>query len=292
MGAMIEGNQRLSLIQHYLEMGRYEKVIDLAREGLAERPDDGYLHYIMALSYYQLEDYQDSEDHLNEAAAHGFDSEYIASLRGDLFLSTEQWKESEYWYLEALRENPLNASIHASYGYLMMKTGHDKKGKQLLHKALELEPDNPHVLRYVHLFKLAKDNQEEQLLALERYIHTSDDEVSKLIQMGLNELYNGKEKAAREHFRQAFILQPTNQSLRELLAAFESDHHWLLLPHRFVNKIGGPVVLYVGGLGSIFGTAALGWNTVSNVLLVSYLAYVVYSWSAIGIVKLIQKIRG
>jgi tetratricopeptide (TPR) repeat protein len=264
--------KRVTAIRHYLEMGRFEQVAELTRSGLAENPEDGYLYYMMALCQYHWDQHAECEDSLNASLRYGFNPEYISELRGDLYMDTERWSEAEQ-----------------SYAYLMLKTGHIDKANQLLKKSLQLNPEDITVLRYQHLFQLVKSNKEEQLLALERFMQYADDEVSKHIQMGLNELYHNRLKSAKEHFRQAYILNPTSKPLQDMLGSLTNDSHWFLVPMNWAEKIGGSGVIYIIGIGSIMGTRALGWNQVSTALLIIYLTFVVYSWSAVGLAKIMRK---
>jgi len=278
-----------SLISHYMGMGRYQQAINLIYESLAVNPEEGYLHYRLGLCHYYLDQLEEAELQLANALSFGFDREIIMEVQGHLCVEAGRWQEAEEAYLEVLRENPNDASVHAAYAYLMMKTGHQKKADQLLAAALRLDPDNAQALRYRFMF--ADKTREEKVEVLERYMHSTDSDTAKLIQLGLDCLYTNRYSRAREHFRQAYLLDPTNQNLLEVMKSFDRDFHPLLAPLRVVGLIGGPGVMWVIGIGSIMGTRAMGWDKASLIVGGIYLLFVIYSWSALGIVSLVDKFR-
>jgi tetratricopeptide (TPR) repeat protein len=279
-------------IEHYLEMRRYEKVVELIGQKLAEEPEDGRLYYLLGICAFNMEDYHSAENHLKQALVLGYEPSIVHGLLGRTYAELEQWVQAEQAYLEALRESPNDARVHAAYAYLLKKTGHSQKADKLMQMALQLGPNDAEVIRYRHLFGLAKEDRIEQIRALEQYMQMADSEISKEIQLGLNALYRNRTKQAREHFRQAFVLDPTNKRLADALNDLDQVQNVLMAPMRWISRIGGPAVFWVIGIGSISVTRALGLGQVSGILLIVYIAWVVYSWLATPLLKLINKIRG
>jgi tetratricopeptide (TPR) repeat protein len=281
-----------SMIDHYMEMRRYEKVKDLIGQALADQPEEARYYYLLAVCAYNLDDYEEVDHHLKQAMAFGFHSQKVHQLYGHLYTETGQWVKAEQAYLEALRENPNDAPVHAAYAFLLKKTGHSDKADKLMQMAMQLDPNDSEVIRCRHLFGIASQNRKEQIHALELYMQVADNEITKEIQLGLNALFRNRTKAAREHFRQAFLMDPTNMRLAEIMNDLDQVQHILMAPIRWINRIGGAAVFWIVGIGSISVTRALGWLQVSIVLLIIYISWVIYSWLATPLLKLINRIRG
>ncbi|WP_010493104.1 tetratricopeptide repeat protein [Paenibacillus elgii] len=281
-----------SKIDHYLGMRRYAKVIELAKEGLADDPGQARYYFYLGVCFYSLEHYREAEDHLQEALVLGYDKEAVFEWLGDVYTKTKRWVEAERAYLDALGDNPESARVHASYAMLLRETGHHDKAGQLMRKALELDPEDDYVVRSHYMFALTKDSRLQQIQSLERLIQVSGDQIAIEVHLGLDALYRDRLTEARDHFRQAFLLDPTNKELAALLEELDWGRHPILVPLRLVEKIGGPMVVYVVGLGAMLGTRALGWEQATIVLLVLYFTYLIYSWTAKPLAKLLTRIRG
>lgn len=281
-----------NMIMHYIDMGRYESAIHYAKEALADEPDDGYLHYLLGVCYYQLDRYEEAEEQYELAQKYDYNMEIISEMRGNLYTETGRLKDAETAYLETLRLNPNNAEAHAGYAYLMGKSGHKKKSDLLIQKALQLDPTNSSVLRINHLLRLADSNKEEQVRSLERFVNHADSDAAVHVQAGLNALYSNKEKQAKEYFRQAFLIDPTSQSLLDILESLDRHTHPLLLPLTWVDRLGGPAVIWVVAIGSLILTNALGWSKLTIGIGSIYFIFVLYSWTAVGILKFISRKRG
>jgi tetratricopeptide (TPR) repeat protein len=283
MDWMERPNSADAAIDHYLQMGRYLQAAQMLQQAMRDEPEQALHAYRLGYCWYRLDRYEEAEAELVRALQLGFDAGKVHALLGHLYMETKRWIESEQAYLEALRHDPNDAAVHAAYAYLMKKTGHAKKAEQLMKTALRLGPDDEEVVRFRHLLGLASDNRKEQLAALERYLQVADNDVSKHIQLGLQAYYRKRMRTAREHFRQAFVLDPNDM---------DRVSHVLLAPLRLIDKMGGPAVFWVAAIGSTLLMRSLGWSRVSMVIGFVYMAFVIYSWLAVPLVKLIMKWRG
>lgn len=287
----MEETATINEIEHYFNLQRYETVIALATEALGENPENGSLWYLLGYSHYCLDHYDTAEQQLFEALRLGFDEAIIFNLLGNLYLITERWQKSEEMFLETLRLNPNDAVTHASYALLMKKTGNKKKAKLLIKRALELDPENPQVLRLHYILEGVIKGSKEQILALDQYINSNDSEYAKLIQLGKNAAFRKDVKEAKEHFRQAFLLKPEDENLLKILEEFEIASHPLLAPNRLVERLGGPAVLWAIGIGMIFLLIFLDFENLGILWIKCYMVFVLYTWISVPLVKLIRKVR-
>lgn len=245
MASDILYEKALAEVYHFYEMGRYDTVIDKLNKLLANRPNDGELLYIKAECMFYYDRYDEAADCCKTALAHDFSPCECNDLLGRIYIETEKLTCAEECFLEALRIEPQRADIMAAYGYLMLKAGQKNKARQLLEEALKIDPENEIVLHYNFFYHLIVNKKDKQIAALGEYIKTSGNEERKLVKAGIMEYCNGNFKAAYESLRQAYLLNPTDEGILEILQIAEEESNLLYFPQRIINKIGGPIVLWI-----------------------------------------------
>lgn len=280
------------VIEHYFNIGKYPQVIELINEELHDHIENSRLRYMLAYSNYAINKFDEAEEQFHEAMRLGFDEETIFYFLGHLYMETERWQEAEEAFLESLRLNPNNAETHAGYAVLMKQTGYRNKSKLLINKALELDPDNSYVLRRNFILQGVHGSKEQQILALEQYMNSADSEVAKLLHLGINASFRNNEKEAKEYYRQAFLLNPENQTLLAILEEMEITTHPLLAPNRFIERLGGPSIIWLVGIGLTFLLLALGFDSIAMLFLKCYVIFALYTWISVPLAKGLRKIRG
>ncbi|XKO53423.1 tetratricopeptide repeat protein [Lysinibacillus fusiformis] len=280
------------VIEHYFEVGKYAQTIELIHEVIADHLENSRLWFILGYSYYLMGDYNRAELQLKEALHLGYSEEIIFYFLGFIYMKKERWKEAEEAFLEALRANPDNAENHAAYAVLMKKMGHRKKAKQLITKAREMAPENSFVLRNYFILEEINSPKKQRVLALEQYMNSSDSELSKLLHLGIHAAFHNKEKEAQEYFRQAFLLNPEDKELYELLEEFELSGHPLLIPNHLVEVVGGTAGIWLIGVVIYFSLIGLDFNTAAVLFIKCYIALALYTWISLPLVKGLKKLRG
>ncbi|WP_223553497.1 tetratricopeptide repeat protein [Lysinibacillus sphaericus] len=280
------------VIEHYFDIGKYTRVIELINEELPDHFENSRLWYMLGYSNYAINEFDEAEEQFHEAMRLGYDEDIIFYFLGHLYMQTERWQEAEEAFLEALRLNPNDAETHAAYAVLMKKTGHRKKAKLLINKALELDPENSYVLRMNFILEGVHGNKEQQILALEQYMNSADSEMAKLLHLGINASFRNNEKEAKEYYRQAFLLNPEDQTLLSILEEMEITAHPLLAPNRFIERLGGPSIIWLVGIGMTFLLLAIGVDNIAMVFLQCYVVLALYTWISVPLVKGLRKIRG
>lgn len=281
----------LNEAQHYYAMERYEKSLDKLDQLLSMHPNDSEILYMTANSLFCLNRYDEATEYCRQALTNGFFAVDCYYLLGQIFMEINQYVEAEAHFLEALRNSSERADIMAVYGYLMIKTGHDKKARRLLEEALSIDPSDEVVLQYHFYYHLAKNDRNDQVEALKKYLQTSDSEVRKLIQIGIMEYSNDNYKVARENFRQAFLLDPTNEEILSSLKELEQAASIFYFPQRMIDKIGGPAVVWIGMIIFVLSLRALGFPKAAGIVSVIYIVICVYSWMVPFVYKVIEKCK-
>ncbi|MGE7675142.1 tetratricopeptide repeat protein [Lysinibacillus sp. NPDC094403] len=187
------------VIEHYFYIGKFPQVIELINVELHNNIENSWLWYMLGYSNYAINEFDKAEEQFHEAMRLGYDEETIFDLLGHLYTETQRWQEAEEAFLEALRINPNGAGAHAGYAALMKQTGHREKAKLLIYKALELDPENSYVLRRNLILEGMNRNKEQQILALEQYMNSTDSESTKLLILGKNATLRNNKKEAKEY---------------------------------------------------------------------------------------------
>ncbi len=271
---------------HYLRLGRYQPALACLKELLSIASNNSYYHYLLAYCYYGLELYSEAINACQTALAMNYSEERIYDLLGEIYIAMREYCEAESALLTVLKLNPVHAEAMAAYGYLMFLTGHEKKALQLLDEALRLEPENDSVLHYNFIRYLAKDEVEQELQMIKRLMVVGDDEVKKLIWIGLKEYHSDNYRAAYESFRQAFLLDPTNKLLLEYLETSKRLTRPWMQPLLWVEKIGGGAVLWLLMMGLTVLFYYLKQPALVVGVLVTYILFAVYSWIVTVICKM------
>jgi tetratricopeptide (TPR) repeat protein len=264
---------------HLIDLGRFTHAIRELAEMLAEDPNDGDLLYLMGYCHYRLDQHQEALVCCQDAISRGAGLKDCHYLLGNIYTELKKYTDSEEHFLAALREDPQCAEAMSAYSLLMLKTGYEQKAEKLLQEALTLDPNNKSVLNDCFRYYLARDKREAQAGVLGEIMRTSNSEVTKLVNIGLYELVWGNYKAARESFRQAFLLDPSNEGLLHILEDLDKNLHPLFWPINLVEKLGGPAVLWISFMIAFFALRLLKLSMVAVPLAVAYLVLCVYSWT-------------
>ncbi|MEG0449142.1 MAG: tetratricopeptide repeat protein [Lysinibacillus sp.] len=281
----------LEVIEHYLNTGKYNEVIELVKEQIPSDINNCALWYMLGYSHYAIGKYDEAIEQLHEAINLGYDVQVVFPVLGHLFMETEQWQEAEAFFLEVLRLNPSNADTHASYAKLMRITGHRKKSKFFIEKAMELNSESIHVLRNYFTLEGLSGNKKQRILALQQYMNSADSELAKLLKLGWNASLQHKEKEAKEYYRQAFLLTPEDKALFSILEGMEISAHPLLGPNRIINRMGGIVVVWITMLLAIFPLELFGLESLINPFLQLLLFITLYIFISIPLVKGLERIK-
>jgi tetratricopeptide (TPR) repeat protein len=245
--------------------------------------------YYLALCYYNLDIHEDAIELCYQSLGNGFSAEDCHFLLGCIFRELAKYKEAAEHYSECLRINPKNARALSSYGTVMLKTGNDKKALKLINEALQIAPSDDIVLRHMFVYNLSKGRKRNQLNSLQKYLTSENDEVSKLTHIGVFNMHNKNYASARENFRQAFLLDPTNSKVLRLLEEMDILTNWFFIPHRLIQKAGGAGVVYLGFVIIFIATLNIKDVTIHWILIVTYLIFVLYTYLSLFVYRLIKK---
>lgn len=282
-----EYSRQLQQVHHYLEINNYFKAQMEIQEMLQQYPEDGHLHYLLSCCLFGAEEFEAAIEECSIAAENDYSIVLCNYLLAKIYLEQERYKKSEQLFLEALSMEPNDADILASYGYLMLKTGFKDKAVKLINEALRIEPENCIALRYKYYLQIAARKRAAYMETLEKIMQNSDSELQKLISIAVQQLIEKKSRAAKETLRQAYLMDPTNMELLQLLKDVEQMSSIFYAPARFIDRIGGGAVLWIAVMALIFVLNTIGMEKAAGITAFAYIGLCVYTW----ILYFIQKIK-
>lgn len=275
---------------HYYDISRYEQCIKVLHELLSSYPNDSHGLLLIAHCYYNLDRYDEAIEYCKQSAIGNLLVEEVAFLLGKIHMEKKKFAESERNFLEVLRVNPSNPSALSFYGLLMFKTDNEKKAKKLIDEAMRIDPNNPDVLHVNLVFFMYKNKKHHQITALEKYLDSASSDFSKVIHIGIYNLHNKNYTQARENFRQAFLMNPTDTEILGILRELERRCSIFFIPIRFIGTV-SPAILWIGFIVCVFIFTKLELDFIATAILILYLSLAVYSWGYVITFKIIDKIR-
>ncbi|MDC0762535.1 tetratricopeptide repeat protein [Brevibacillus sp. AG] len=285
---VLESSVLYQLGEHYYEMGRYEQAREQFKQVLAKNATHPRLLYMMAYCEYQLDNYEEAYELCTYAINEGLVTEYVYNTLGLILIQQKEWYEAEQAMLFALSLNPSEPSIIATYSFLMYETGHLKKARLLMEEAKRLDPMDSTVLQYQFYMCMIDGKKKEKHEALAGYMQGAEDDLYKLIKIGEEAYFRDDYKTAKEALVQAFMLDPTNSRVKELLDGIEKETHFLFFPNRIVRKLGGPIGSWVTSVGLILLAIYL-YPPAFGAILLFLLIFNVYTWISGFVYKLFVK---
>lgn len=289
---MVHYNKEVAVVHHYIDIRRFEEAKSKLHYLMQERPNEGELHYLLAFCDYRLNQYACAAESCEEALRLGYDQVSGKHLLGTIYQEQKRFQEAESLFLEVLNIVPDRPEVLVSYGNLMIRTGHEEKAIELTEEALKLDPENGQVLQLaLHIYSMKQDKK-MQMELIERVMASSSDEVQKLVQLGLIHYMKKDYGEAREQIRQAFLLDPTNNGVHEILVELDELTHPFFVANRFIDRIGGPAVVWVLAIAIIYGLRLLKLDIPLFIFAVFYIILVIMSWASAPLYKLLIKKRG
>ncbi len=258
-GAILQGNPNdadaLQILGHCrLDTGRYAEAIQLLQQCLGLEPGEDYVHYLLAFAHYRTK---------NKSTA-------LVSLQSAISL------------------NPYASGYYGLYAYILLE---ENKYAEALDKAnlgLAVNAQDMPCLnaRSQALFRL-KDKAAAYDTIREALTVDPEDDFTHT-NFGWHFMETGKQKAARDHFRQALRINPNNgmarQGYKESLKANLPPYRWMLMFSLWLGNKSKKtrwaiiLVIWLGGqlLSRAPGSPVL--TPIIYVLLGGYVLFILFSW--------------
>lgn len=284
-----EIENQLQEVYFRISMRRFDQALDGINSLLQGDPGNKEALFLMAFCYFYTEKLQDAYEICKDLISEGIHTEECNHILAQIYQEKKEYIFAEEHYLEALRLNPQNASILADYGDLMFTTGHESKAFNLVDEALRIDPYNNRALDFYLKYNLSKNDKLANVDTLRRIMDSSNDEFSKLVKIGISQAVSGNYRQARETFRQAYIMDPTNTEFLSILNEQNINSFWYFVPIQIVDKIGGPKVLWPVMFISVLILRSLKLDTAFTTIIIIYIIYAVYTWTTLPVRKFLER---
>lgn len=278
----MEAEKRQEVL-HYVQLQQYKKAQELIKLSLRTAPNDGEALYLLATCFNDSGRFSEALDCAldclrTEGSNFAFsNSAALNSLLGAIYLNLGEYRKSEEHYLESLRQEPNNASCMSKYALLLMMAGHYEKAQALLTEAKRIDPLNQSVKLMENEINFIYSKEKNKAFAPD--LQGGDISIDELILLGNNCIDRQQYKAAKEYFRQAFLMQPENEGICSVLNDLEKQTSLWMLPMRALDKI-GRIKLQLAFILLLAALRILGHNQLFLVVILIYLSIVVYSYTA------------
>jgi tetratricopeptide (TPR) repeat protein len=269
-----------AVIQHYFNLGRYEAASPLIANLLSKDPENATALFQMAVVFMSRNDFPEARKLCREALRYGYDEITGYHFIGTNYQHEGKYREAEEAFLTGLEIDPLNGELIASYGRLMLAAGEDKKALALLEEARKLDPNSHRVNQFILDYYFAKSDTAKQQEYIRNVMETSSDEVLNLTNVAMYHTLTGEIKEARECYRQAFLLDPEDKNILALLSHYDSLTHPLFTPHRYIEKVGGPAVVWIAFMVIALLLKVFELNIPLIIFSGIYILFAIYSWMA------------
>lgn len=208
---MIQHLQRAELL---LQQQRYDGAEGELRLYLAENPEDGYAHGLLAVALLRQEKYEPAEQEARLAIGHAPTSALSHYVLGCILLERRKLAEAEQAIDAAIALDPNQADFHAMRGGLALQRYQWQKALEAAEEGIRCEPDHLDCIniRAQALVKLGR--QEEASRTLGEALAQAPDNSDTHANQGWSLLHQNQPKQALEHFREALRLDPENEFAR------------------------------------------------------------------------------
>ncbi len=230
------------------ENKRYAMAEKEIRQALAEEPDDGDSHRLLALCLL----YQNKQAAALESAKEAVSLEprdpqnhYIVSLiLGDM----KQYRDAERAIDEAKKLFPIYAPYHSNDAYLALNQGLSDEALMKADHTLSLDPTDDRALRIKAWALLQKKDLKAATLVAEEALRVAPESATSHAAMGWMMMKQKKLGPAITHFRESLRIDPTEDWAREgYLEAMRSRnplYGWIIVTYWWCEH--PPIVPFIG----------------------------------------------
>lgn len=279
-------NETFVQLDRLLDVGRHREARELVGRALAVDPADPTLHWFAARAAVGLDEVAVAEEHLHQALR--IDPSHVPArfLSFAICFDAQRHAEAEQLITQLIREYPAEATYLAWYASLMVHVLDLAKARALVDEARRRDPENEQA-RQIDVLLLAIESRDEEAgRQLEGLIRDDPGSEQTARTLFVHLVRQGRHREALEIGRQLLLANPGDSNLVEALAELRASTHWLSLPAYPLKRYGWAASAVIWGGGILLSRVALQWNlVVGGVVMGLYLAYVVYTWVHLPLLK-------
>lgn len=271
------GPPKLFLAQIFLEQNQPQKALELLRSADTDTIDTPFFWLLRGRANYDLARFHDAYQAAQKGLAVSPENIPLLSLTCDIHSKWHSLAKAEQAILLALKINPLDPFLLCRYALLVAQGGQLEKAERLVTEAANLAPEHPAVSRsQIILAYLRGDDRQTTLLSEAVLRKEPEDVLGHYMKAGAL-AQQGRVSDANQSFNQAVRLNPMQKNLAHSARQSRTYAHWLLLPLRPIYRF-GPIPVWIFSVGTAFFLRAMGLEQASNIFIIVYIFYAIYSW--------------
>ncbi|MDY7094128.1 MAG: tetratricopeptide repeat protein [Acidobacteriota bacterium] len=280
-------------LDRLLEQRRYAQAREVLQELFAQDPRDPVAHRWAARLALAEGSSSKARHHLRQVLSQDpadFDGRHLLF---QVELQERRWAEAEEVLLGLLREEPADPDLLTNYSWLMLCTVHTQKARELQREAIRRQPDHQGariVGALLSLVEGAGGQARREAAQLLREDPQGADRLATLFAVLINERCH---REALEIGRELLRLDPGDEELVEALVELRALTHWVAWPaYPFVRwGWAASAVIWVAAMVSVRLLATVDTRAAA-ILAFAFIAYVIYSWTFMPILRRWLRWRG
>jgi tetratricopeptide (TPR) repeat protein len=286
----LDADQIVQQVEALLERRRMSQARALLTSALAAHPDHVELLLQAAWTDYLDDRAEESLATVTQVLAREPQHRSGRFLYFQLLKDKQQLVAAEQTILELLREYPEQAHYYGAYASLMLDALKLDKARQLAREGLRYDPDSAECLAAMTLCDFIEHPAGATSHGLQQLLARDPQSIRTLVLVAAALEDRGDIKGARRVSQELVAAQPDNPHLVAMARQFKINTHWSMLPLWPMQRYG-----WAGSVGvwllAVFSLRVLGRNNASltGVLAVVFLVYVVYSWTWPAILKRLMR---
>lgn len=219
-----------------LDLGRYDKALELIKEELSTNPESDYLHYLLSSVYLNLNDSKKALWEINEAITIDPEVSTYYSFKWIIFLNRWTYIFAEKASKTALELDPYNIQAFVVLAEAYFYQTNYKKSYKVVYEWLDLDPQNEALNDILlKLLALKWDTSEALEKAMENLEENPENTYTKSI-LGKIYLDKWKYKEAKELFFDILRDNPSDESAKtNLLYAIKNEFFIYRILYKFMS---------------------------------------------------------
>lgn len=202
---------RIDNVERLLRQGRLIEAENAIKGLLAEKPEDPQLHVLYGLIFNDQKKFAEAKMEVQFALNFDPSNPHVHYIHSIILLNSKQFDQSKKGIEYAISVVPDEPDYHVQYGNIAYVEKKMERALAAANKALELQPEHLEALnlRSRALFKLGRKEEAEETIinALGENPENSETHAN----YGWTALENNDVEKAKEHFRFALSLDPTDE---------------------------------------------------------------------------------
>lgn len=273
----------LQRAQLLLSQGRHELAEQDLRQALAQDPDSGIAHALLALCLASMERYEEATREAEQAVHLDPDDSFSHYALAQVMYLRNRFDESLNSIRRAIQIDPFDADYFSVQAAIYYDLSHWKDAAASAKQGLEVDPEHVRCLNIRSLSLTKLGQRDEAGAGLQVALEREPDNAHSHCSLGFLKLHEGDANGALVHFREALRLDPNSQAARagvvESMKARNIIYRWLLNFFLWLNTF-SPRTQMLLILGIAFGQGIIASTAKSVPVLEPLVPFVIFGYLA------------